>query len=76
MKVAYTTILVIAVTALMWPGIAVAEDTGQMGHGWGHRSRDMRGQWADRILDRIEESDPEKAEELRLLREEDPGHPL
>ena len=73
MKAACKTILLMGIAVVLWSGVAVAEDADWTGPGRRPRSGMMAGERADRILDRIEQTDPEKAGELRLLRDKDPN---
>jgi hypothetical protein len=77
MKTSYLTIMVLSAVVILWPGVtdAVAEDNNQtkMGPGWRHRQMVMPEEVRERVLSRIEETNPEKAKELKRLLEEDPN---
>ncbi len=82
MRTSYLTIMVLAAFAVMWPGVTdvMAEETDQtstssvesaeIGPGRRHRAV-MTEERIERMLNRLKQTDPEKAEELENLREED-----
>jgi len=77
MKTSYLTIMVLMAVLVLWPGVtdAVAEkaDQAEMGRGRWHGPVAMSEERIERILNRIEQTNPEKAKELARLREEDPN---
>jgi len=73
MRAIYTTILVIVIAVVMWSGVTVsaADQTGQKGRK--HRPMVMTEEGMERMLSRIRQTNPEKAEELASLYEKDPN---
>jgi hypothetical protein len=71
MRKFYTTILVMVVAVVMWSGVAVAGQAGQKGRRY--RPMVMTEDRVERMLSRIRQIDPEKAEQLASLQEKDPN---
>ena len=81
MKTSYTIILVSVMAAVMLltasqPCRAVEKDKENIWSddepGWGHRWFELTDEAIERIMNRLKESNPEKAKELAQLREKDP----